>query len=261
MNEENNLLGRFLEFSIQTPDMIESLGFYKLLGFQELQVGEVWKHKYAVVSDGVLNIGLHDGRFEAPALTFVHHDVARQARSMSDHGFDFRYMKVNPDIFNELCFLDRDRNIVAMIEARTFSPADEYMDDSVCGNWFEITLPVRDAMRAAQFWAPLAPELLRLREEPTTHMRFNAAEMSLGLSESIALSGPSLCFRCDDKDAVWTAIAQHGFKFKEFPGFEGAFMALTAPEGTVLYLFTEDFLGELIEVAEGEEAEEGNEEE
>ncbi len=110
-------------------------------------------------------------------------------------------------------------------------------------------------MRAAQFWAPLAPELLRLREEPTTHMRFNAAGMSLGLSESIALTGPSLCFRCNDKDLIWTTIAQHGFKFKEFPGFEGSIMALTAPEGTVLYLFDEDFLGELIVVAEGEEAE------
>ncbi len=263
MNEENNLLGRFLEISIRTSDIIESLGFYKLLGFQELEVGEVWSHKYAVVSDGVLNIGLHDGKYDGPALTFVHHDVARQARSMSDHGFNFRYMKISPDVFNELCFADRDKNLVAMIEARTFSPADEYMDDSICGNWFEISLPVRDTMRAAQFWAPLAPEILRLREEPTTHMRFNAAGMSLGLSESIALNGPSLCFRCDDKDRVWTTIAQHGFKFKEFPGFEGAFMSLTAPEGTVLYLFKEDFLGELIEVAEGEEAEEeeDNEEE
>ncbi len=79
LNEQDHLLGRFLEFSIQTPNIIESLGFYKLLGFQELQVGEVWSHKYAVVSDGVLNIGLHDGKFDSPALTFVHQDVARQA--------------------------------------------------------------------------------------------------------------------------------------------------------------------------------------
>lgn len=254
MNEQNHLLGRFLEFSIQTEDIIESLGFYKLLGFQELTVGEVWKHKYAVVSDGVLNIGLHVGKFDRTALTFVHHDLARQARSMFDHGFDFRFLRVDADVFNECGFEDRDSNLITMIEARTFSPADEYQDDSICGSWFEISLPVRDAMNAAQFWAPLAPELLRLREEPTTHMRFNAAGMSLGLSESIALNGPSLCFRCDDKDRVWTSIAQHGFEFKEFPGYEGAFMSLTAPEGTQLFLFHEDFLGELIQVAEGDQA-------
>ncbi len=250
MSEPDHLLGRFLEFSIHTPDIIESLGFYKLLGFQELEIGEVWSHKYAVVSDGELNIGLHDGKFEGSALTFVHQDLARQARSMTDHGFDFRYLKVDNDVFNELGFLDRDKNMITMIEARTFSPADEDSDHSLCGGCFEISLPVKDAVRAARFWAPLAPELLRLREEPTTHMRFNAAEMSLGLSESIALDGPSLCFRCADKDAVWTAIARYGFTFKELPGFEGAFMALQAPEGTMLYLFKEDFLGEMYEVAE-----------
>ncbi len=261
MKEQRHLLGRFLEFSIPTTDIIQSLGFYKLLGFQELETGDAWSHKYIVISDGELNIGLHDGKFEGPALTFVHQDLARQARSMSDHGFDFQYLKVGEDVFNELGFLDSDKNMITMIEARTFALADDDADNSLCGRWFEISLSVKDAMRAARFWAPLAPELLRLREEPTTHMRFNAAEMSLGLSESIALNGPSLCFRCDDKDAVWTAIAQHGFTFKEFPGFEGAFMALQAPEGTMLYLFKEDFLGELYEVTETDELEEAEDSE
>jgi hypothetical protein len=250
MNDQKHLLGRFLEFSVHTPNIIESLGFYKLLGFQELEIGDVWPHKYAVVSDGELNIGLHDGKFETPALTFVHQDLAREARSMSTRDFEFEYLRIDDDVFNELGFVDRDKNLITMIEARAFSPADEDMDHSLCGGCFEISLPVRDAVRAAQFWAPLAPELLRIREEPTTHMRFNAAELSLGLSESIALDGPSLCFRCNDKEAVWTAIARHGFAFKEFPGYEGAFMALQAPEGTSLFLFMEDFLGESYEVTE-----------
>ena len=250
MDGQQHLLGRFLEFSVHTPDIIESLGFYKLLGFQELDTGDVWPHKYAVVSDGDLNIGLHEGKFETPALTFVHQDIARQARSMTTRNFDFQYLRIDDDVFNELGFNDSDKNLVTMIEARSFSPADEDSNHSLCGGWFETSLPVKDAVRAARFWAPLAPELLRLREEPTTHMRFNAAGMSLGLSESIALDGPSLCFRCGDKDSVWTAIARHGFSFKEYPGFEGAFMALQAPEGTTLYLFKEDFLGESYEVAE-----------
>jgi hypothetical protein len=169
---------------------------------------------------------------------------------MTARNFEFEYLRIDDDVFNELGFKDRDDNLATMIEARAFSPADEDLNHSLCGGWFETSLPVKDAVRAARFWAPLAPELLRLREEPTTHMRFNAAGMALGLSESIALEGPSLCFRCGDKDAVWTAIARHGFSFKEFPGFEGAFMVLQAPEGTMLYLFKEDFLGESYEVAE-----------
>jgi len=244
------MLGKFLEFSVQTADIVDSLGFYKLLGFHELESNDIWPHKYAIVSDGEICIGLHDREFDGPALTFVHHEVAKAARSMSDHGFEFHNLQIDEDAFNELGFVDRDSHLITMIEARTFSPPDEDANGSMCGRWFEIVLPVKDALRAGRFWAPLAPELLRMREEPTTHMRFNAAGLSLGLSESIALTGPSLCFRCSEKDAIWIALAKHGFEHKEFPGFEGAFMSVVAPEGTPIFLFDEDYLGELYEVDE-----------
>jgi hypothetical protein len=233
---------------------LESLGFYKTLGFSELEIGDVWSHRYTVVSDGELCIGLHDRVFASPALTFVHHELAKCARAMSDHGFDFSFLKIDEDVFNELGLADRDGNMITMIEARTFSPGDDDVPDSLCGHWFETTLPARDAMRGGRFWAPLAPQVLRFREEPTTHMRFDAGGMSLGISESIALTSPSLCFRCYDRSRVAAAIEQYGLKHEKFPGFEGAFMALEAPEGTKLFLFDEDFLGEMYEVSESQEA-------
>ena len=63
--------GHFLETSVRTPNILESLQFYRTLGFVELEINDVWSHKYAVVRDGVLNIGLHDREFESPAVTFA----------------------------------------------------------------------------------------------------------------------------------------------------------------------------------------------
>jgi hypothetical protein len=246
-------LGRFLEFSIRTPDIIESLSFYKLIGFSDCEIGDVWTHKYAVVSDGLINIGLHERVFDAPAVTFVHPDLAKHARSMTDHGFDFSFMQLDEDAFNELGLPDRDGHMVTMLEARTFSGGDEFEDDSILGTWFELSLPARNAVRSARFWAAVAPNLLRVREEPTTHMRFDAGGAALGLSESIALKGPSLCFRCHDKEALFAAIERHGLAHEKFPGYEGAFVALQAPEGTMLYAFDEDFLGAPIEVEESDD--------
>ena len=243
-------LGHFLEFSVRTPDILESLHFYKTLGFVELEIGDVWSHKYAVVSDGELNIGLHDRVFDAPAVSFVQQDIAKHARSMSDHGFQFSFMQLDEDAFNELGFPDRDGHMVTMLEARTFHLSDEVENDSACGHWFELTLPVKDTLRAAQFWAPIAPTLLEMREEPTTHMRFAADGVPLGLSESIALKTPSLCFRCPDRHGLMGVLEQNGLSFEKFPGFEGAFVAIRAPEGTMLYAFEEDFLGEKYEVDE-----------
>ena len=246
-------LGRFLEFSVQTPDILESLGFYKMLGFAELEIGDVWPHKYAVISDGVICIGLHDRDFHAPAVTFVQADLAKRARSMSDHGFDFNVMHLGEDEFNRLGFSDRDGHQLTMVEARTFSRGDELDKDSACGNFFELSLPVRDAVRTARLWASVAPSVLRMREEPTVHMRFDAGSIPVGLSESIALNGPSLCFKCSDKDDLALLIERHGFAQETFPGFEGAFVALKAPEGTTLYMFDEDFLGETYEVDESDD--------
>jgi len=92
-----------------------------------------------------------------------------------------------------------------------------------------------------------------MREEPTTHMRFDADGAALGLSESIALTKPSLCFLCHDKDALKALVEKQGLTHEMYPGFEGAFMALKAPEGTVLYAFDEDFLGDTYEVEESDD--------
>lgn len=247
------MLGKFLELSVHTPDILESLSFYKNLGFIELETGDVWPSGYAVVSDGDVCIGLHSRLFSSPAITFVQPDLARHARSMTDHGFDFSFLQLDEDVFNELGFTDRDGHMITLVEARTFSLSPDDLEDSSCGSWFELTLPVRDTMRNGRFWAPLAPNLLQLREEPTTHMRFDAGGMAVGLSESIALKGPGLCFKCHDIDAMDTLIEQHGFTSMKFPGFEGASRVIEAPEGTSIFLFAEDFLGEAYEVDESDE--------
>jgi len=244
------MLDTWLEFSVQTDDIVESLAFYKGLGFVELETGDAWTHGYAVVTDGDISIGLHDRVFDAPALTFVQQDLAVHARSMADHGFDLSFMHVDEDVFNEIGLPDRDGNMVTIIEARTFSRAPDPPDDSICGSFFELTLPARNVIHSARFWAPLAPAILNMREEPTTHMRFDAGGLPLALSESIALDRPALCFKCRERDPVQHVIETNGLSHQDFPGFEGAFAVLEAPEGTRLYLFDEDFLGEGIEVTE-----------
>jgi hypothetical protein len=246
-------IGQFLEFSVSTTDILESLHFYKTLGFVDREIGDMWPHKYAVVSDGELNIGLHERDFDAPAMTFVQHDLAKHARSMTDRGLEFSYMQLDEDIFNELHFADRDGHTIIMLEARTFHASEEPDRDSACGSWFELTLPVRDTLRAGQFWAPIAPTLLEMREEPTMHMRFDADGAPVGLSESIALTGPSLAFKCADRDGLMMLLEHNNMRVEKFPGFEGAFVAIRAPEGTMLYVFEEDFLGEAYEVAESDD--------
>ena len=65
------MLGRFLEVSVRSSDIPESLAFYESLGFVQAPVSDAWSHPYAVVTDGRLAIGLHAREFDAPSLTWV----------------------------------------------------------------------------------------------------------------------------------------------------------------------------------------------
>ncbi len=243
-------LGRFLEFSVPTTDILESLDYYRLLGFSEAVVGDIWPHRYAVISDGVLNIGLHTGRFDAPTLTFVRNDLAQDAERLAEHGFEFTARQTGQESFNQLRLEDRYGHAVAILEARTFSGVDEFDDDSACGTWIELTLPVSDTVHAAAFWGPLASSALRIREEGPTHLRFNVGNLPLGLSEHRALRQPALCFKCQDTNALLRLLDRHGLPYARSPDFENALIRLIAPEGTTLFVFTADFLGELYEVDE-----------
>ena len=82
------------------------------------------------------------------------------------------------------------------------------------------------------------------------HLRFDASGLPLGLSESIALSAPSLCFKCPGRKGLMAHLDQLGVKYEKYPGYEGAFVAIQAPEGTTLFAFDQDFLGESYEVDE-----------
>jgi catechol 2,3-dioxygenase-like lactoylglutathione lyase family enzyme len=246
-------LGRFLEISLRTPNILESLDFYRELGFTELETGDVYPHKYAVVSDGALCLGLHEIELAAPSVTFVCPGLARRARRMLDGGFDFSFMHLDDDEFNQLGLNDPGGHALTMVEARTFQAPDPEQNDSVCGAGYELSLPVRDAISAARFWASVAPNLLRLREEPTAHLRFDAGGVPVGLSESIALDGPSLCFKCSDRPALDAAVERRGLSCTFTPGYEGARLAFATLEGLTLYIFDEDFLGESYEISESDD--------
>lgn len=246
-------LGAFLEVSVRCSDMLDSLSFYKSLGFREAISNDIWPHKYTVVTDGVLCIGLHEREFNAPAVTFVQRDLARHARKMSDSGTHLNVIQLDEDSFNEIGLKDNDGHQISVVEARTFNLDQEDDDNSACGTFFEISLPVKDAVRAALFWGPMAQVVEEHREEPTVHMRFDAGGIPLGISESMGLDVPSLCFKAPDKDKLPGLIERFGLNHQKFPGFEGARCVISAPEGTRLYIFDEDFLGATIEVEESDD--------
>src|SRR5580692_12167015 len=83
------MLGRFLEFSLATPDIQASLDFYLSLGFTSADVGDAWPHPYAVVTDGRICLGLHQQAMPAPSLTFVKPGLLKYLEVLERRGIEF----------------------------------------------------------------------------------------------------------------------------------------------------------------------------
>src|SRR5215470_5079304 len=130
--------GRFHEIGLQTANIRESVEFYERLGFTQASTNDTWTHPYGVLTDGRAFIGLHQRRFAAPALTFVHAGVAAFAGQLEARGIELETRNTSEESFNEIGFRDPDGNSVLVLEARTYSPVTRRTDDlSLCGYFTE----------------------------------------------------------------------------------------------------------------------------
>jgi catechol 2,3-dioxygenase-like lactoylglutathione lyase family enzyme len=116
--------GRFLEVSLPTPDILASLGFYRALGFGEIPVNDIRAHHYAAVTDGRIVLGLHGGGYEEPALTFVLRDLGRLVPALAAAGNALAFQQLGDDRFNEAGFHTPDGQLIALVEAPTFSASE-----------------------------------------------------------------------------------------------------------------------------------------
>jgi len=137
------MLGRFLEISCHAPDVLASLSYYESLGLTQATVGDIWRHPYAVITDGQVAIGLHAYPFDGPALTWIRPDLTRYAREIEAQGIELQFLKAGEDQFNELGFLDPDGQMITLLEARTFSPPSTMPPIPLIGFFQEYRFPVR----------------------------------------------------------------------------------------------------------------------
>lgn len=237
------MLGRFLEFSILTPDIRASLDFYERLGFSQVQVGEAWPHPYAVLTDGRLCLGLHQTEMPRIALTFVLPGLLKQLDSLERRGVEFDYRRLGSDVFNEVGWLDPSGHLLRLVEARTFSPGKRRANaPSDCGYFSQIALPAEDVERAKLYWEQFGFVGMDALDAALPHVCCTSDTIDIGLHAGHGLRRPALLFDSDDPAARLARLATRGIA----PGgtlpaaLRAAGAALiVAPEGTPIVIARE----------------------
>ena len=230
------MIGRFLEISVHTPDILQSLAFYEALGFQQVAVNETWSYPYVVITDGRLFLGLHQHPLNSPTLTFVKADLARHVNDLHALNIKFDLEHLGSDEFNELNFHDPNGQPIRILEARTFSPPDVSPTfSSTCGYFVEYGIPVKEFAPAIAFWEHFGLIALEPENKLFERMPLTSDHLNLGLHRSRALRHPLLVFEDDAMQTRLKTLKERGFELSdEMPDALDAECnaVLVAPEGT-----------------------------
>lgn len=234
------MLGRFLEFSLATPDIQASLDFYTRLGFSQAQVGEAWSHPYAVVTDGRICLGLHQEAIPAPSITFVKPGLLKHLETLEKLGLKFEFRRLGNDVFNEVGWFDPSGQLIRLIEARTFSPSKRVgTDTSRCGYFLEIALPTPILDVSKAYWEQFGFVGIDETEDPLPHVSCTSDFIDLGLYDPAHLRRSTLRFEADDVGGTLARLAEIGISpTGEIPQPLRTMPAavLIAPEGTPILL-------------------------
>ncbi len=231
---------RFLEFSIATEDIRESLDFYGKLGFSEASVGDAWSHPYAVVSDGRIVLGLHQHPGFISSITFVKPHLLKHLKTLEQIGLPFEFRRLGNDVFNEVGWRDPSGRLVRLVEARTFSPLERGARlRPSCGYFTEIALPAAARDAEKEHWERLGFVALEEDSGRLPHVSCTSDTLEIGLYDPAHVREPTLMFEVDDLAATLDRLAAQGVSagtrvpalVKNLPA-----AIVTAPEGTPLLM-------------------------
>ena len=232
------MLGQFLEFSLSAEPLARAFEFYRSLGFRPVTVGDQIEHPYVALSDGGVAIGLHARPQDGPLLTFVRPQLRDYARALRHAGIEVEQAALADDEFNQLLFADPSGQRIALLEARTFAPA-EWSRHNVraCGEFLEYSLGTHSLERSRDFWETLGFKAVARGETPQPWLRLAGRGLVIGLHQ--AGFRPGLSFQSQQLGARLEYLRAQGVESKA-----GAPVAdraresatLACPDGSSIYL-------------------------
>jgi catechol 2,3-dioxygenase-like lactoylglutathione lyase family enzyme len=238
------VLGHFHEISLETADIRASVEFYEQLGFSQATTTDTWTHPYGVLTDGRLFLGLHQRRFNSPAMTFVHPGVAELVPALAARGITLTRCEIGPEVFNQIGFRDPFGQAISVLEARTYSPVTRRPADmSLCGYFEEISMPVANLDSAKEFWEPLGFVATDEEDLPYVHLPLTSDYINIAFHRPRTLDRPMLVFSDADMTARITRLRELNFRISdELPrGLDANRNALLeSPEGTPILLLQEE---------------------
>jgi len=214
------ILGDVSAFTITTPDLEQSLSYYKKLGFSELFRMD-WPFPWIQITDGVLLIMLRKDDKPYIALTYYVSDVNKVVTMLDDKGVAIaerakesdmlkRYLIKSPDGMNislvglsaEMGFKQPPGPTMLSMPQQDFFNPEKYVN-KVCGLFGEFAHPVADLEKAIAFWQQLGFTMVSKFSSPYPWAILSDGLSIVGAHQTKEFSDPTITFfAADMKDKI-----------------------------------------------------------
>jgi catechol 2,3-dioxygenase-like lactoylglutathione lyase family enzyme len=249
-------LGNHVEISLAVANLSESLSFYDKLGFEKVDGGEN-PYPWAVVSDGLLHLGLHQQAFSSPTLSyFALHMLSERRDHLPKLGIVLdnlqKFQRIvgmyNSELQHKLHFMTTEfaspegqRVLLADLasDVETTPAGRKFL--SRYGTFNELSLRTEDVKAAVTFWGQLGFECLAEGDQPYPWVVISDGRIRLGFHQTPKLTKPTITYFAPDMPERLKRLRRRGIKFvaehKDRKGYRiGA--VIESPDGQRFFLFT-----------------------
>ena len=212
------VLGEISAFTIATPDLDVSFGYYQMLGFREVFRAD-WPFPWIQITDGGLLIMLRKDPAKYIALTYYVKDIAAVVGGLEAKGIKFagrpkagdmvqRYLLTSPDGLQislvsiiEGFYQPGGATMLTMQQQDYFNP--EKYANKVCGMFGEFAHPVKDMQASMAFWALLGFKAISTFATPYPWAILTDGLSIVGLHQTTDFTDPAITyFAADMKDKI-----------------------------------------------------------
>lgn len=212
------ILGEITAITIATPDLEESLQFYKKLGFYEVLRAD-WPFPWIQLSDGALLMMLRKDAKPYLALTYYVKDIDKVATGLAEKGIAFLQEPKKGDMLKRYLLLSPDGlniSLVNIVEGFTqpkgpgmlqMNPQDYFKPEKyvnkTAGLYGELAHPVADLEKSIAFWQLLGFTAVSKFTTPYPWAILTDGLAIVGLHQTRSFSYPAITyFAADMKDKI-----------------------------------------------------------
>lgn len=233
-------LGSVLYYYLGCGSLENSLPFYELLGFWEINRHEGDSGRWAQLTDGAVVVLLTEGVAGAIRLMYFSQDTGERASALEQKGFRLADKQEADGVLKQAAIYNLNGVDVVLMQFALedlFSP--QGVSKANCGVFGELSLPTKELDFDAAVWQAMGFELKRKFHAPSPWCLLTDDLTRIGLHQSSFYTQPTFTYSAPDMVSRLKVFRDMGLHFTfTTPNEhnETAYAGVESPDGHAFFL-------------------------